>query len=281
MEIYALVGKSGSGKSYKSHIVAGANDIEFVIDDGILIKGTKLIAGISAKREKTKFGAVRRAIFKNDQHRNEVKAALRQHKPSRLLVIGTSEHMIQSILEALSLGEDYRLVRIEDISTKEEIETAFHTRRTKGKHVIPVPTFEVKKAFSGYFIDSVRHWARKGEGRGASAQLEEIHVSEATVVRPTFSYLGSYDIKDGAIKAIVSEAALEPRGGNGGVLRVNAVSLKNEREGIQILITVTLNCKDSIPTAVSRMAERIRLNVEHMTGMNVLQINTIVKAFLP
>ena len=43
----ALIGKSGTGKSHKALSVAGQNDIEMIIDDGLLIYGNRVVAGTS------------------------------------------------------------------------------------------------------------------------------------------------------------------------------------------------------------------------------------------
>ena len=51
MQVYAFVGKTGTGKSYNAQSVAKENDIHYIIDDAILIKNTKVIAGKSAKTE--------------------------------------------------------------------------------------------------------------------------------------------------------------------------------------------------------------------------------------
>lgn len=266
MEVYALVGRSGTGKSYKAQSVAGTHGIEYIMDDGLLIKGTKVIAGVSAKREKTKFAAVRRAVFTDSSHRNEIYRALREYSPNKLLIVGTSEHMIQSIMKVLDIGEIYKLIKIEEVSTMEEIETASKARNNKGKHVIPVPTFEIKKAFSGYFIDSIKQFARRSE-----KTVEEI---ERSVVRPTFSYLGSFEIKDGVIKAIVETSALE----NDEVHKVTNIDIENKKEGIVIVITVVLNYNKPLPTVSKAIAEGVKDNVEYMTGINVLEINTVIRA---
>ncbi len=63
MKVYALVGTSGTGKSYRAMTLASSRDIEFIIDDGLLIHGSKRLGGKSAKREKTKIAAVKRALF--------------------------------------------------------------------------------------------------------------------------------------------------------------------------------------------------------------------------
>ncbi len=55
MEVYALVGKAGTGKSYRAMDVAHERDIDLVIDDGVLINGARKLAGKSAKKESTKY----------------------------------------------------------------------------------------------------------------------------------------------------------------------------------------------------------------------------------
>ena len=40
MQVYAFVGKTGTGKSYNAQSVAKENDIHYIIDDAILIKNT-------------------------------------------------------------------------------------------------------------------------------------------------------------------------------------------------------------------------------------------------
>ena len=45
IEVYAFVGPSGTGKSYRAQMVASKFDIEYIIDDGILVKDNEIIAG--------------------------------------------------------------------------------------------------------------------------------------------------------------------------------------------------------------------------------------------
>lgn len=268
MEIYALVGKSGTGKSYKAQSIAGMYDIEYLLDDGLFIKGTKVIAGASAKRENTKFAAVRRAIYSDEKHKLEICNAIKECSPEKILIIGTSEHMIKSIVNTLNMGEKYTLIHIEDVSTIEEIELASKSRKIKGKHVIPVPTFEIKKAFSGYFIDSIKQFVRKNEKNEDSY--------EKSVVRPTFSYLGSYEIKDGVLKCIVETSALEIEN----VVKITSVDIENKKEGIVITATVILNYNISLPRVINIMVEKIKMNIEYMTGINVIEVNTVIKSLI-
>ena len=82
MKVYALVGKSGTGKSHHSMWVARENNIDYIIDDGLLVSDNQIIAGKSAKREPTKVASVRRAIFSDKIHQDEVKKAITDYNLS-------------------------------------------------------------------------------------------------------------------------------------------------------------------------------------------------------
>ena len=63
MKVVAFVGPSGTGKSFRAIGVAHDHHCDGIIDDGLLIEGTKILAGTSAKTEQNKVQAVKRAIF--------------------------------------------------------------------------------------------------------------------------------------------------------------------------------------------------------------------------
>lgn len=266
MEIFALVGRSGTGKSFKSQYVAGLYNIEYIVDDGLLIYGGKVVAGVSAKRESTRIAAVRRAIFSDKDHRASVAQAIKDIGPEKILILGTSEHMIESIIKALELGNEYSLIKIEEVSTPQEIEEAVKSRRQMGKHVIPVPTFEIKRDFSGYLLYSIKQLIRGSEAEEKSY--------EKTVVRPTFSYFGKYDITPAALKTIVGFSAVEVENVN----RVIGVDVENSRDGVKVTVTVSLNLREPLYLIAERMAERIRGNLEYMTNLHIIEVNVSVKS---
>lgn len=81
MKVVGFVGPSGTGKSHRALWVARSRGIEYIIDDGILIKGNRIVAGVSAKKESTRIGSIKRALFVYDDHVQEVKKAIDLHKP--------------------------------------------------------------------------------------------------------------------------------------------------------------------------------------------------------
>lgn len=62
--------------------------------------------------------------------------------------------MVAKIAKRLGLHGIDETIYIQDISSQYEIQQALNTRRTEGKHVIPVPTLELKKDFSRLYAGS-------------------------------------------------------------------------------------------------------------------------------
>ena len=163
IRVMAFVGPSGTGKSYRAQMVAGENNINYIIDDGLLIKDNEIIAGISAKKAPTKIETVKNALFLEEDKKKEVLKAIKKYKPEGILILGTSDGMVEKIAANLGLPKIEKIVYIQDYATQEEMEEARRMRVTEGKHVIPVPTFELKKDFSGYILDPLQIFKHKGK----------------------------------------------------------------------------------------------------------------------
>ena len=264
-----FVGHSGTGKSYRAVSVAKENEIEYIIDDGLFInvKSSRIIAGKSAKREPTKLASVRCALFVDLDHANSVISAILKEKPEKIMILGTSEQMVRKIAEVLMLPEIERIVYIEDVASKEEINDAVKIRKEQGKHIIPVPTFEIKKDFSGYFIDTLRTFAGKGR--------QKTLLNEKTVVRPTFSYLGKFHISEKVLSAIAKKASEEVDD----VYRTNRVIVQDSGiNGAIIDIEITAKYGENLIETARQTQKAAKTKIEELTGINVLLLNVCVKA---
>lgn len=271
MRVVGFVGESGSGKSYRAMWIAKQNNIKYIIDDGLFINSKRVLAGFSAKKEDTKLASIKRALFVKKDHIAEVKNAIVQHNPDSILILGTSVGMVERIIEALDLPKLDKIIRIEEIATKEEIDHAKKVRKEQGKHVIPVPTFEIKQDFSGYFIDSLRVFL--GYGKGSK---KEIFSAEKTVVRPTFSYLGEFHISNHVLASLCKFEAERIEG----VYRLLKTTVKSTSVG------VILNCEISAFMQKGKNLNHIARNVqisiknsiEEYTAINVNQINITIRS---
>ena len=95
--VIAFVGASGTGKSTRAIKVARDNNIQYIIDDGLLINGSRIVAGTSAKKAPTKMESVRQAIFVDPTRSSVMRRALIESMPRALMVLGTSDSMLNKI----------------------------------------------------------------------------------------------------------------------------------------------------------------------------------------
>ena len=84
IKVYAFVGPSGTGKSYRAQMVASEKGINFIIDDGLLIKDNQIIAGESAKKAPTKIETVKHALFLSKEEKLDIEKALKKYKPDKI-----------------------------------------------------------------------------------------------------------------------------------------------------------------------------------------------------
>ena len=269
MEVVAFVGPSGTGKSHRALAVAHDNKSEAIIDDGLLIKGTKILAGSSAKSEQNRIQAVKRAIFSDQEHVDEVKKAIAEAKIERLLVIGTSENMALKICLRLGLPKPAKFVKIQDIASKHDINKARQIRLKEGKHIVPVPTVELKPHLSGILVDLPHHlFSRK----------KKIRVSdEKSIVRPSFSYYGKLAISDYVVIDIVNIIVGKIRG----IDRVPNIKVRRPSDpvkGMTIYIDLVLFYGANIFEVVSALQHKVKDKVEMMTAMRVKEVNVDVKS---
>ncbi|NLD18920.1 MAG: Asp23/Gls24 family envelope stress response protein [Clostridiales bacterium] len=268
MKVYGLIGKSGTGKSFQAVNLCKELNIESIIDDGLFICRNKVAAGISAKRQATKIGAVKTALFSKEEHALEVKASIKRIKPSSILVLGTSDEMVDKIVKRLEMPKIGKRVYIEEITTAEDREMAHKQRKEMGQHVIPVPTFQIKRQFSGYFMSPMRFVRELGPNIGPWRDI-----SEKSVVRPTYSYLGEYKISEKVMADIVECVSLEMAA----LGEVGRVMVTPSQEGIEVLISVNLKWGKALVSAAKEFQYKVAEKIEEMTALNINRLDIEIK----
>mgnify|MGYP001623755795 FL=1 len=266
IKVYAFVGPSGTGKSYRAQMVASEKNINFIIDDGLLIKDNEVIAGESAKKAPTKIETVKHALFYRDEEKEEIVKALKKYKPESILILGTSDGMVKKIAENLGLPEISETIYITDVATKQEMETARRIRVTEGKHVIPVPTFEIKKDFSGYLLDPLQIFKSKGKG-------QKPYISEKSIIRPTFSYMGKFTISDTVFRQILEYLASKTPG----IYKILKTRVENYGEGVKLYMEVTVVYGTNVVKDIKNFKEKARKEIEKLTAMNVVELDVVAK----
>lgn len=264
MEVIGFYGPPGTGKSDRALVIAYENKASCIIDDGILIYHSRIVAGKSAKREESRLKAVRRAIFWDKEQRDEVRAALQKINPKRVLILGTSDRMVVTIAKALDLPMPAKYIRIEDVAKPEDMLKASEARHKEGKHVIPVPTMELKPYFKGYMVDPLRFLRNR---KKASKRFSEWN--ERSVVRPVFSYYGKLTFSDKVIESLVNYAA-------GGLKRIKIRHVRSKKSESQVNglilyldVTVRTGTPQEIRDVIHTMRDKVQREIEYTTGMSL------------
>lgn len=267
MEVYALVGGTGTGKSHRAMIVAYEQGIDTVIDDGLLIKDGCKLAGKSAKRETTALKAVKRAIFLEPEHAQEVCQAILAENPPRILVLGTSKRMVERITDTLAIPRPSKVIRIEDVATEREIKLAQELREAHGMHVIPVPTIEVKRDFPGYLVDPLKYFFnKKNEARRK--------IGEKSIIRPKFSLIGKLIITEHAVGQITTFVAMQTPG----IYNVNKAVVEMREEGVTIRLELTARYGRYLPDIAHNVQKNVQRNLESLTGLIVYGVHIMFRS---
>ncbi len=274
VRVYALVGESGTGKSFRAKLVAQKYGIELIIDDGLLIRDNRILAGHSAKKEKTFLAAVKVALFDDKNHRDEIARRLQSEKFKKILILGTSIKMVNKIAARLQLAQPTKIIKIEDIATQEEIEKALQTRKIEGKHVIPVPSIEVKKNYPSIFYDAVRVFLK----RGALPPIGNVpKVHEKSVVRPEYSKRGKVTISETALSQMVIHCIDEFNQN----IKIKKITIKDSGPGYRLVITIDVPYGTQLSGNIHELQQYVIDNIERYTGILIEEVNIIIDKITP
>ena len=269
MRVYAFVGPSGTGKSYRAQLVAGENDIKYIIDDGLLIDHNEVVAGTSAKKAPTKIETIKHALFNNEEEKKVIWEAFERLKPEAVLILGTSDGMVEKIAENLQLPKISKTIYINEVATEEEMQKARRMRVHEGKHVIPVPTFEIKKDFSGFLLDPLQIFKSKGSGN-------EPYIAEKSIIRPTFSYIGNFTISDTVFRQIIKLLLKKDKDQN--IVKLSRIRIDKYGEGVYIYMEAVVAYGCNIPETINKFQAKIKKEIERLTSMNVQKVEVYVRA---
>lgn len=272
VQVYALVGESGTGKSYHSKLLAEEYGINAIIDDGLLIQDEKIVAGRSAKREKTYMGAVRAALFDDKDHRDSVARVLRKTHIKKILILGTSEKMVTKIALRLQLPQPQKIIHIEDIATKEEIEKAVKSRQVEGKHVIPVPSIEVKKNYPQIFSASMRDFFKKNKLFQKKTKNLGGKMIEKSIVQPEFSKKGRIEISEAALTQMTMHCVNECDPD----VKVKKINIKTDSRGYKLIVLIDVPFGTQLTGKIHRLQQYIIDKIESYTGILIEDVNIVI-----
>ena len=272
VQVYALVGESGTGKSFRSKLLAEEYGIHAIIDDGLLIQDDKIVAGRTAKREKTYMGAVRVALFDDKDHRDSVAKVLRKTHIKKILLLGTSEKMVSKIAMRLQLPQPQKIIHIEEIATKEEIEKAVKSRQVEGKHVIPVPTIEVKKNYPQILSSSMRDFFSQKKWFHKKLKNPNGKMIEKSIVQPEFSKKGRIEISEAALTQMTMHCVNECDPD----VKIKKITIKTDSRGYRLIVLIDVPFGTQLTGKIHRLQQYIIDKIESYTGILIEEVSIVI-----
>lgn len=267
MKVYSFTGKSGTGKSYQAIRVAKEKGIPALIDDGLLIYRNKIVAGNSAKKCESKAKAMRTALFNYEDQRGDVQKKIKSLKIKKLLVLGTSDRMVDIITDTLDLPRAMERLYIEDFTSAGDREIAAERRNNHGEHVIPAPMGDLKRDFAGYFMNPQRllkNW---------TLASDETDKYEKTVVMPQYAYSGNYTISENVIGDIIRIVAKKNR------RNIRVTNFYNNGKTGNLVIELDLKVRKTVDCMRSCiiLQRDIKRSIEQMTSFQVKCVNVNIR----
>ncbi|MCL6517178.1 hypothetical protein [Alicyclobacillus sp.] len=254
MQIFGLVGPSGTGKSHRAARVARQVGAQAIIDDGLLIHGGRIAAGFSAKFEPNRIAAVKRAIFTDAGHRDQVAARLRQLAPKTVLVLGTSTRMVETICRRLELDGPITFIPIESVAETRQMDLAANLRRL-GMHAIPVTPAQLEVPRFQQLLRRFRYRMHTPHPPAPSA------APAVTVVNAAFAGGATY-IHPRVVRDVIVHLTRR----QGHPFSVRTVRTRLE-EQIMVHVHVKARWIPDIPGAARHLLRAIRADLEDNLGL--------------
>ncbi len=192
-------------------------------------------------------------------------SALQKSNFKKILIIGTSVKMVNKIASRLKLPEPEKIFKIEDLASKDEIETAMRIRNSEGKHVIPVPTIEITRTYPQFVYDSMRIFFKNK----IPSPWKKKKMYEKTIVRPEFGKRGKITMSEAAVTQMVVHCLDE----FDDTIKVKKVLIKNEPEGYNLNVKLRVPIKLQVSGTLSELQTYIAESLERYGGMIINQVN--------
>ncbi len=278
MKIYALYGRSGTGKSHRAVKLAHKYQIPTMIDDGLIIhRGKKVPNSKSAKSEKNMISAIRRAIFDDKEYAEKMKERIHKMSPERILILGTSQGMIYKITENLELPEPAVWIDVNDLTSSEERKIA-KSHRVKGKHVVPIaPTEILNGGIKVPLLGRLKYFL-KGEGGTGTHKDSSLNkrrvLKEQAIVRANYQALGSVYIKENVLHDMVKYML----DNDSRVESIKEIDVQPPKSSpfIKAKIAVEFDWNNPLQKVGSQISNEITELVKTLTGIEELKIVIVI-----
>ena len=98
-------------------------------------------------------------------------------------------------------------------------------------------------------------------------------MTEKSIIRPTFSYLGNYTISDNVLRTIIEYASRDIKE----IYKIQKIKIENYTDGLVAYIDVILEYGSNLRNVMKELKEKSKKDIDRLTAMNVLDIQITAK----
>lgn len=123
-----------------------------------------------------------------------------------------------------------------------------------------------KKIFHGYLLDPLQIFKSKGKNL-------KPYISEKSIIRPTFSYLGNFKISDTVFRQIIDYLSSKSKA----IYKINKVRTDNLEDGVYIYVEVVIIYGYNVLEELKNFKKKCQNEIEKLTAMNVIKLEIVAK----
>ena len=108
----------------------------------------------------------------------------------------------------------------------------------------------------------------KSKGKG-----QKPYISEKSIIRPTFSYMGKFTISDLVFRQILEYLASQTPA----IYKILKTRVENYGEGVKLYMEVTIVYGYNVVEGIKGFKQKARKEIEKLTAMNVVELDVVAK----
>ncbi|MDX1667733.1 MAG: hypothetical protein R3350_10900, partial [Saprospiraceae bacterium] len=190
--------------------------------------------------------------------------AIQKHKVKKILLLGTSEKMVDRVTEELGLPPITQVINIEEIASQEEIQEAIKSRSEEGKHVIAVPALEIKRDYSQILSDSIRIFF---QGHRGPEKGKKVSFFDKSIVQPNFHAESQATGKVSISEAALTEMILHCIDEYDADIHMLKIKVKKSKSGYRIDLSVGVPYGKKLAGGLHELRSYIQDNLQRYTGI--------------
>jgi uncharacterized alkaline shock family protein YloU len=269
VRVSALVGPSGTGKSFRARLLAEKHGAAIIVDDGLVVCGDTILAGHWAKKERTLLAATRRALFDAPDHAREAREALRRSRFRKVLIVATSRRMASRIASALDLPRPTTVLRVEEIAGSAGVHAARGRRQRTGGHAAPFPLVTIRRSLFSAIAEGIRSLVRL-----ADHPRERAGRAVRRVTGAGGRTAGGVAVSEQAVRQMVMHCVAE----HDRRLTVEKVGIRKDGGMYSLEVGIGMPFGRSAAGSLHRLQHYILHSLESHAGLIVREVHLVVQS---